>query len=73
MGIVTVGNYSYISLNIHADIIENHAEEVLGALNTFEAAHPELEITNWQIDIRYGSYQTWPYIYGIWVSHRPKK
>lgn len=68
----TAGNYSYIPLNISGRA-SDHVGEILGVLNAFEKAHPELEIIDWDIEKQQNAYITGSYTYGIWVFHRPKK
>ncbi|MBI2041692.1 MAG: hypothetical protein HYT20_01555 [Candidatus Nealsonbacteria bacterium] len=68
----TVGNYSYIPFNVDGNP-SDHAVKILGALSAFEKAHPEIEITFWQIEKQQRAYITSSYIFGIWVTHRPKK
>ncbi len=69
--VVTVGNHSYVPLNIDGEAKDN-VQNILGALDAFEKAHPELEVTSWSLLSRQASYSTYGYTYGIWVNHRPR-
>ena len=68
----TRGNHSYIPLNIKGTPA-NHIEEILGALQVFEKAHLEIEVTGWNVDKQGAAYAIPPYIYGLWVDHRPSR
>lgn len=70
--VVTVGNHSYIPINLDGKPNEN-VDVILGALKAFESANPNLEVTGWQIEKQQLAYVTSPYTYGIWVDHHPKK
>lgn len=73
----TVGNHSYIPLNIQAEnvgseIPSDHVVEILNVLDAFESAHPELEIIGWSIEKNQPAHGTPGVIFGLWVNHRPK-
>ena len=75
--VITQGNHSFIFYTGDAPLyVENdERQEVemmfLSVMDMFEIAHPELEISGWQIqtsidkegDLRY---------HGVWVHHKPK-
>jgi len=63
----TVGNHTYLPLNLKGPP-DNHVQEILQVLDTFEKAHPELEVTSWSAETSQQSNFT----YGLWVNHRPK-
>lgn len=75
MQATTMGNHSYVRLNVkgHAD---DHIEEILEALNGFERQRPDLEITGWSLLHRELTYTTGvdtsPRIYGIFIDHKPR-
>lgn len=68
----TLGNHSYIPLNIRGES-KDYIDEILGVLYEFERAHPELEITGWRIEERHVSYGHGAYIDGLWVDHQSNK
>ena len=61
----TVGNHTYLPLNLKS-YPENSVQDILQVLDTFEKAHPEFEVTSWNIEAR----SNWTY--GLWVNHRQK-
>ncbi len=67
----TNGNYTYIPLNTSGRV-DQHIGEIMAVLNAFERAHNELDITSWSIEKQQSGYLTSPYIYGLWVNHRPR-
>ena len=67
----TTGNHSYIPFNIYGDPA-NHVDEILGALQAFELANPRLEVTGWHIEKQQDAWGAAPYIYGLWIDHRPR-
>lgn len=67
----TIGNHSYMPLNIQGTPAD-HIDEILGALQTFEKNHPELEVVGWWVEKHQVAFRTSNYIYGLWVDHRPK-
>jgi len=68
---VTVGNHTYIPLNIYGRP-DDHLPEILGVLDAFEKRHPDLEVTSWNLLRDQQAFTTSPYIYGIWINHRPR-
>lgn len=69
--VTTVGNNSWIAVN-KAGVVTENARLILVIIDTFEKAHPELFILNYEIESRHLSYGGFPQIFGIWVHHRPK-
>jgi hypothetical protein len=69
---VTVGNHSYIYINKDGKPGEK-AEMILLLLDSFEKAHPELEVTGWKIDKQPQAYGTPSFIFGMWIDHRPRQ
>lgn len=67
----TVGNHTYLPVNIYG-VPADHVQEILQILFAFEKEHPELEITSWSIEKQPDVYARDPYIFGIWLNHRPK-
>ena len=67
---ITIGNHSYIPLNIQ----ESPAfcpKEILAALKNFEETHSDLEITNWKVQEHGGGWGTMTY--GLWIDHKKKQ
>lgn len=69
--VITVGNHSYIPLNIHDARPADRTHDILVILDKFEKIHPELEITSWSIEKQEGVYMP-GHIFGLWVNHCPK-
>ena len=69
--ITTVGNRSYIPINIGGRPDQNVAL-ILGVLKKFEE-EKQVEVVSWQVDKRQVGYATSAKIFGIWIEHRPKK
>lgn len=70
--VATRGNRSYLPLEL-AGNPHGHVSVILGALEAFEKAHPELEITEWKIEKQQRAYLKSPYIFGIWIDHRRRR
>lgn len=82
---ITIGNHTYISLYI-GGIPHKKVSDILIALQEFEQAHPELEVTSWNIEKHIQNICTSPpsiytqgqselnyYIDGLWINHRPRE
>jgi len=69
---VTLGNHTYIPLNVKNAMPKDYVEVILELLDTFERAHPELEMISWKVEWHPSTYDLYPYIYGIWIDHRPR-
>lgn len=69
---VTIGNHTYLPLNIDGDPSQ-HVQEILLIVDAFEKAHPEWEITSWNLEGAHSTYARLAYTYGIWIDHRPKE
>lgn len=74
---VTVGNHTYIPLNIKGvnAVPAKHVQDILSVLAAFEKAHPELKVTNWHIEkqryvVAYMKIRQT--IDGLWVDHEPR-
>ena len=70
--VTTIGNYSYIPINKDYTPPDKIVE-ILGVVDAFEKKHPALEVKHWVLDDRQNGYRMHSYIYGIWVTHRPKE
>lgn len=75
----TVGNHSWMPLNIDGDTTKDRDAKpseyrtfILGALCAFEKAHPELEVTGWMIEKDQHARGASDHIYGLWIDHRPR-
>lgn len=68
---ITVGNHTYLPLNIKGNPNE-HVQEILEVLESFEKKYPGLEVISWNIEKIQSGYVTTAYIFGIWVDTRPK-
>lgn len=73
--VVSVGNHSYIPLNFWRQAgVGNDALYIMGILNAFEEAHPNLEITNWCLEATpHTNFIPNFFIFGIWVDHHPRQ
>ena len=71
--IETHGNHSYIPMKIFNAEPKDYTREILEALNTFEKAHPELEVTGWKIEKQQNAHLVTPEIFGLWVDHKLRK
>ena len=72
-GTMTMGNHSYIPLNLYRQEPVNNIGFILGALYTFEKNHPKLKVTHWHIEERESAQATWPILFGLWVDHEPRE
>ena len=68
--VLTYGNRSYIPLG-YMGSPSSHAMPILRIIAFFEETR-DVEVTSFSIDGQQESSRTKPYIYGIWVTHRPK-
>lgn len=68
----TIGDHSYIPINIDGTP-DSHADTILNILSVFKTSNPELEITGWKIEKNQSAYTTGPYIYGLWIDHKPAR
>jgi len=48
--VVTVGNHTYIPLNLFREQPSNNTTEILKVLEEFENTHPEFQVTDWKIE-----------------------
>lgn len=62
----TLGNNTYIP--IRYAYVSKGVDKLLEALNIFESAHPELEVSSFTFE----PIDAAGYSRGIWVRHRPK-
>lgn len=69
VGTATVGNHSFIPLNIPGNPYD-WRQEILGLLDQFEQQQG-VEIISFQVEKQQKAYITGQYIWGIWVTHRP--
>ncbi|HBM45680.1 MAG: hypothetical protein UT05_C0004G0014 [Parcubacteria group bacterium GW2011_GWF2_38_76] len=71
--IITIGNHSFVEIELGYGLGEEIAKSVLLALKKFEDDNPNLEITHWRFERPrvQGSYL---YLWrnGIWIDHKPK-
>ncbi len=68
---ITVGNRSYIPLNIPGKPEEiNH--EILIVLKTFEEER-HVTITDWKIEKEQSATNAPEFIFGLWVDHTPSR
>ena len=68
---VTVGNHTYVPLNFFGEAAY-HVPKILGTLDAFEKAHPELEVTSWSLSNHPATSTTYARVNGIWLNHRPR-
>lgn len=69
--VTTDGNRSYVPINI-SDSAAAKPKILLNVVSAFEKEHPELEITHWNPWARESSFNFPPFIYGVWIDHKPK-
>jgi hypothetical protein len=69
--ILTAGDHSFIPLNFKGNAFD-YAKEILSIVSFFEVNNPKLQVTSWKIEERPSSYIYNPWIYGIWIDHKPK-
>jgi hypothetical protein len=67
--VVTVGNRSYLPLNLLGNASENH-QTILDVLKKFED-EKKMEITNWKVSERQTS-TTSAFTYGLWIDHKAR-
>ena len=67
---VTKGNYSWVRLNLEGSI-DQHSNTILGVMETFEKANPDLEVIGWSLQEQNNHFNDF-YFYGIWVHHRKR-
>lgn len=67
--VVTVGNHSYIPLNLSGPA-SMHTTEILGVVDAFEKAHSELVVGGFDVESRQDEMNS--HLNGVWVHHRPK-
>ncbi len=72
-GVVTRGNFSFIPIYVLDFRFDPKGGSalVLGALEAFEMAHPELEIISWSIQKE--SCDGADVVLGVWVYHRKRQ
>lgn len=68
---ITRGNHTYIPIHRDGGPAE-FAEKILELVESFENSHPELSISEFQIEKSQTSPGLSYYIYGIWLHHKPK-
>ncbi len=72
-GVMTLGNHSWVPLHLKGSSDE-HALTILWALREFEKAHPELEVTSWNLEKNQKTMsENSNEILGLWVNHRPRQ
>lgn len=72
---ITIGNHSYIPLNLYADLYgtpNEHVAKILGVIDAFEKSHPDRDTVSWQLDKQQNSGSLPAYISGIWIDHKPR-
>ncbi|MDP3999137.1 MAG: hypothetical protein Q8P76_00905 [bacterium] len=69
---ITVGNHTYLPLNLDRRRPADVANVILTILDTFEKTHPNLKVTNWHIEKNQLAYTTGAYIFGLWIDHEPR-
>jgi hypothetical protein len=70
--IVTIGNHSYVHLDLAGESRDN-VPEILNAIDGFEKGHRELEVTGWHIDKQQAAYVVaLDKVFGVWIDHKPK-
>lgn len=67
----TKGGHSYIPLKLSGEP-HDHVDVVLDVLNRFEEAHPEWEVTGWQLQKHFFS-SGGRTLVGLWIDHRAKE
>lgn len=70
---ITIGNHSYLPLNMAYQNPANNIKLILSTLNAFEKKHPELKITGKQIEKQQDAHGTCDLIFGLWVDHEPRE
>jgi hypothetical protein len=68
---LTVGNHSYLPILVRGTPNDS-AFFILDALNAFEQKHPDFQVTGWKVEKDQYGYDNPPYIYGLWIDHKPK-
>jgi len=68
---ITRGNHTYIPINRQGNP-HGVATKILELVESFENSHPELSITEFQIEKQQTAHGVSDYIYGIWLHHKPK-
>ena len=68
---ITVGNHSYIPLNIVGNSSQ-HFQTILEALQNFETSNPALHVTSFSVDSNTGYHASNDFILGIWLTHEPR-
>lgn len=69
--VVTIGDSSYIRLNYRGNA-ESEVRPILGALDAFRRAFPDLEVTSWSLEKQRYRDDYDSFTYGIWVNHRSR-
>ena len=68
----TKGNSTWIPINLSDEKSGLHLTEVLGIINAFKQAHPDLEVTGWSLEKNQDDYCDEDRVIGIWVHHRKR-
>ena len=71
-GLTTIGNHSYIPINLYGQHPSDRSDLILRILKAFEEEHPELEMTGWKLEFTPLNGDSRGTIYGIWVDHKPR-
>jgi len=70
----TVGNRTFIPLNVRGEPAKSeNVRLILDVLNEFEKAYPNLKVTDWKIEKQQYTVSAPPIIFGIWITHEPKR
>ena len=70
--IETEGDSTWIPINLSDEKSGLHLTEVLGIINAFKQAHPDLEVTGWSLEKNQDDYCDEDRVIGIWVHHKHK-
>lgn len=70
--IITVGNHSYIPMNIFNTPSER-VMSILEVLQRFENLYPDVRVTGWKIEKQQNSFASTSYIFGLWIDHEPRR
>ncbi len=70
--VMTVGNHSYLPINVkvrYGSIESEMIPTILNILDQFGKKHPDLEVTSWSL---FEDQSDESILYGLWINHKPK-
>ncbi len=67
--ITTIGNNTYITLNLYGDKPSNRYLTILLIIKQFEDSNKDLEIIHWNIEKQESGLDGY-HIFGIWIQHK---